>query len=102
MWNTETLIFRLMVVAAAMAMDCVRLARRMGAKPVRLLYRRTLVTCPRISQAHGADQEGIVFHCSTNSSELVIEDYRLAGSKWVRMRQTDTLAGKRWRKCRTI
>ena len=73
------------------AMDCVRSARRMGAKSVHLLYRRTLKDMPADhEEIHAADQEGIVFHCLTNPAELVIEDDRLVGVKVVRMRQTDT------------
>jgi formate dehydrogenase beta subunit len=72
------------------AMDCVRSARRMGAKSVHLVYRRTLADMPADrEEVHAAEQEGIVFHCLTNPSELVIEDDRVIGVKLVQMRQTE-------------
>ena len=72
------------------AMDCVRSARRMGAKSVHLVYRRTLQDMPADhEEVHAAEQEGIIFHCLTNPSELVIEDDRLVGVKLVQMRQTE-------------
>ncbi len=72
------------------AMDCVRSARRMGAKSVHLVYRRTLGDMPADrEEVHAAEEEGIVFHCLTNPSELVIEDDRLIGVKLVKMRQTE-------------
>jgi len=72
------------------AMDCVRSARRLGAKSVHLVYRRTLKDMPADrEEVHAAEQEGIIFHCLTNPSELVIEDDRLIGVKLVTMRQTE-------------
>lgn len=72
------------------AMDCVRSARRMGARSVHLVYRRTLQDMPADhEEVHAAEQEGIIFHCLTNPAELVIEDDRLVGVKLVAMRQTE-------------
>ena len=72
------------------AMDCVRSARRMGAKSVHLFYRRTIQDMPADhEEVHAAEQEGIIFHCLTNPSELVIDDDRLVGVKLLRTRQTD-------------
>lgn len=72
------------------AMDCVRSARRMGASSVHLVYRRTVQDMPADrEEVHAAEQEGIVFHCLTNPSELVIEDDRLIGVQLVNMRQTE-------------
>ena len=72
------------------AMDCVRSARRMGAKTVHLVYRRTLEDMPaEQDEIHAAEQEGVVFHCLTNPSELIIEDDRLIGVQLVSMRQTE-------------
>lgn len=72
------------------AMDCVRSARRMGATTVHLVYRRTVADMPaERDEVHAAEQEGVVFHCLTNPSELVIEDDRLVGVKLVQMRQTE-------------
>lgn len=72
------------------AMDCVRSARRMGAKSVHLVYRRTLQDMPADrDEVHAAEHEGIIFHCLTNPSELVVEDDRLTGVRLVSMRQTE-------------
>lgn len=72
------------------AMDCVRSARRMGAKSVHLVYRRTVEDMPADrDEVLAAEHEGIIFHCLTNPSELVIEEDRLVGVKLVGMRQTE-------------
>ncbi len=72
------------------AMDCIRSARRMGAKSVHLVYRRTRDEMPADrEEIVAAEHEGIIFHYLTNPSELVIEDDQLIGIKIVKMRQTD-------------
>ncbi|MFT3960789.1 FAD-dependent oxidoreductase [Propionivibrio sp.] len=72
------------------AMDCVRSARRMGARSVHLVYRRTLADMPADrAEVHAAEEEGIVFHCLTTPSEVVIEDDRVIGVKLAAMRQTE-------------
>ena len=71
------------------AMDCVRSARRLGARSVHLVYRRTQQDMPADrEEVRAAEEEGIVFHCLTNPDELVIEDDRLVGVKLAGMRQT--------------
>jgi formate dehydrogenase beta subunit len=72
------------------AMDCVRSARRMGAKSVHLVYRRTKEDMPaEVDEIVAAEHEGIIFHCLTNPSGLVIEDGKLTGVELVQMRQTE-------------
>ncbi len=44
------------------AMDAVRTARRLGAEPATIVYRRTKVEMPaRVEEVHHAEEEGIVF-----------------------------------------
>lgn len=72
------------------AMDCVRSARRMGAKSVHLVYRRTVEDMPaEDEEIVAAEHEGIIFHCLTNPSALVVNDGRVTGVELVKMRQTD-------------
>ncbi len=72
------------------AMDCVRSARRMGARSVHLVYRRTKEDMPaEHDEIHAAEEEGIIFHCLVNPSGLVIENGKLQGVELVQMRQTD-------------
>ena len=72
------------------AMDCVRSARRLGARSVHLIYRRTVEDMPAAyDEIHAAEQEGIVFHCLTNPSGLIVENGKLKGLRLVKMRQTD-------------
>lgn len=72
------------------AMDCVRSARRMGAKSVHLVYRRTIGDMPaEDDEILAAEHEGIVFHCLTNPSGLVVENGKVTGVELVQMRQTE-------------
>lgn len=72
------------------AMDCVRSARRMGAKSVHLVYRRTREDMPaEHDEIHAADEEGVIFHCLVNPSGLVIENGKLQGVELMQMRQTE-------------
>lgn len=49
------------------AMDAVRTARRLGAEPAVLVYRRSREEMPaRIEEVHHAEEEGIVFEMLTN------------------------------------
>jgi formate dehydrogenase beta subunit len=71
------------------AMDCVRSARRLGAKSVHLVYRRTIEDMPADrEEVLAAQQEGVVFHCLSNPSELVVKENRVVGVKLAAMRQT--------------
>ena len=49
------------------AMDSARTAKRMGAKNVYLVYRRSKKEMPaRVEEVHHAEEEGIEFHLLTN------------------------------------
>ena len=72
------------------AMDCVRSARRMGARSVHLIYRRTVEDMPaEHDEIVAAEHEGIVFHCLTNPSGLVVNAVKVTGIELVNMRSTD-------------
>jgi glutamate synthase (NADPH/NADH) small chain len=62
------------------AMDGVRVARRLGADPATLVYRRSRVEMPaRIEEVHHAEQEGIVFQMLTNPVKILGDE-----KGWVR------------------
>ena len=62
------------------AMDGVRVARRLGADPSTLVYRRSRVEMPaRIEEVHHAEEEGVVFQMLTNPVEILGDD-----KGWVR------------------
>ncbi|MEI7430215.1 MAG: FAD-dependent oxidoreductase [Betaproteobacteria bacterium] len=73
------------------AMDCVRSARRMGARSVHLIYRRTVDDMPaEHEEIVAAEHEGIIFHCLTNPTGLMVENNVVTGLELVKMRQTDS------------
>jgi glutamate synthase (NADPH/NADH) small chain len=54
------------------AMDSARSALRLGAKEVRLIYRRSRAELPaRAEESHHAEQEGVIFELLTNPIEYV-------------------------------
>jgi glutamate synthase (NADPH/NADH) small chain len=62
------------------AMDGVRVARRLGADPATLVYRRSRTEMPaRIEEVHHAEEEGVVFQMLTNPISIVGDD-----KGWVR------------------
>ncbi len=62
------------------AMDAVRTARRLGADPAVLVYRRSRQEMPaREEEIHHAEQEGVAFQLLTNPVEILSSD-----SGWVR------------------
>ncbi|MDR1163435.1 MAG: FAD-dependent oxidoreductase [Candidatus Accumulibacter sp.] len=72
------------------AMDCVRSARRMGAKNVHLLYRRTEEDMPADrEEIVAARDEGVVYHFLTNPTGLVVDNRRVKALELVKMRQTE-------------
>ena len=80
----------LVVGGGNVAMDCVRSAKRMGAKSVHLIYRRTLGDMPaEKDEILAAEHEGIIFHCLSNPSALVVENGKVTGVELVAMRQTE-------------
>jgi glutamate synthase (NADPH/NADH) small chain len=61
-------------------MDAVRTARRLGADPATLVYRRSREEMPaRIEEVHHAEQEGIVFQMLTNPLAILADE-----KGWVR------------------
>jgi glutamate synthase (NADPH/NADH) small chain len=69
------------------AMDAARSAKRLGAKDVAIVYRRSLTELPaRIEEYHHAVEEGIEFHWLTNPSAYKGDGSgKLAGVECVRM-----------------
>lgn len=62
------------------AMDGVRVARRLGADPATLVYRRSRVEMPaRIEEVHHAEEEGVVFQMLTNPVQILGDE-----KGWVR------------------
>ena len=62
------------------AMDGVRVARRLGADPATLVYRRSRAEMPaRIEEVHHAEEEGVVFQMLTNPVKILGDD-----KGWVR------------------
>ncbi len=58
--------------AGNVAMDAARCARRLGAKEVSIVYRRTDKEMPaRIDEIHHAEQEGIIFHLLTTPTKIL-------------------------------
>ncbi len=54
------------------AMDAARCAKRMGAKSVHIIYRRSFEEMPaRLEEVHHAKEEGIVFDLLTNPTEII-------------------------------
>ena len=54
------------------AMDSARCALRLGAKNVRILYRRSKAELPaRLEEIHHAEEEGVIFELLTNPVEFV-------------------------------
>jgi formate dehydrogenase beta subunit len=71
------------------AMDCVRSALRLGAEKVHLIYRRTEKDMPADhEEIEAAHKEGVIFHCLTNPSRIIVEGGRMTGLEVVDMRQT--------------
>ena len=57
------------------AMDAARMAKRLGAKEVYVVYRRTEVEMPaRVEEVEHAKEEGIVFHFLQNASKIIGDD----------------------------
>jgi glutamate synthase (NADPH/NADH) small chain len=69
------------------AMDAARSAKRLGAKSVSIVYRRSLMELPaRIEEYHHAVEEGIEFHWLTNPSAYKDDGSgKLSGVECVRM-----------------
>ena len=62
----------------------------MGARNVHLIYRRTLEDMPaEHEEVVASEHEGIIFHCLTNPTGLVVNNNRVDALELVKMRQTD-------------
>lgn len=64
---------RVAVVGAGnVAMDCARTAKRLGAKEVSIIYRRSEEEIPaRLEEVHHAKEEGIMFKLLTNPTKII-------------------------------
>ena len=82
--NSDTPVLRakqaVVVGGGNTAMDAVRVARRLGANPASLVYRRSRQEMPaRIEEVHHAEEEGVRFLMLTNPIEILGDD-----KGWVR------------------
>jgi len=60
------------------AMDAARMAVRLGAKEVHLVYRRTEVEMPaRVEEVHHAKEEGVIFHILQNAKRILGDEHGL-------------------------
>jgi glutamate synthase (NADPH/NADH) small chain len=68
------------------AMDAARMAMRLGADQVHIVYRRTEKEMPaRVEEVHHAKQEGIEFHLLQNAKRIVGDEYgRVTGIECLR------------------
>lgn len=70
------------VGAGNVAMDAARTAKRLGAKDVYIVYRRSEKEVPaRLEEVHHAKQEGVNFKLLTNPVEIIGEDFKVVGLK---------------------
>lgn len=68
------------------AMDCARCLLRLGVKEVHLVYRRDRNAMPADkAEVHDAEEEGVIYHFTTNPTRLIIEDGKITGIECVRM-----------------
>ncbi|GKX31128.1 oxidoreductase [Vallitalea longa] len=68
------------------AMDAARTAKRLGAKEVKIVYRRSKEELPaRIEEVHHAEQEQIIFDLLKNPVEILGEDGHVTGMKCIKM-----------------
>ncbi len=68
------------------AMDSARVALRLGAEQVRIVYRRSVEESPaRVAELHHAQQEGVEFMWLTNAVEVLGQDGWVRGLRCVKM-----------------
>lgn len=68
------------------AMDAARTAKRLGAKEVHIIYRRSMEELPaRKEEIHHAIEEEIQFDLLMNPVEIIGEDHQVTGIKVVKM-----------------
>lgn len=77
--------------AGNVTMDSARCARRLGAKEVHILYRRTMKESPaRDEEIHHTLEEGIVFHELVNPTRILSDDEGwVRGIELIRMRLSE-------------
>lgn len=73
--------------AGNVSMDCARTAKRLGAKNVYIVYRRSDKEIPaRAEEVHHAKEEGIIFKFLTNPIEILGDEHKfVCGIKCVEM-----------------
>jgi len=78
---------RVVVVGGGnVAMDAARTAKRIGAKDVHIVYRRSMDELPaRKEEIHHAIEEGIQFDLLMNPTEIIGKDSIVSGIKLIRM-----------------
>lgn len=68
------------VGAGNVAMDCARVAKRLGAEKVSIIYRRSEEEMPaRLEEIHHAKEEGIQLELLTNPVKIIGEDNKVTG-----------------------
>jgi len=68
------------------AMDAARTAKRLGAKEVKIVYRRSKEELPaRLEEVHHAEEEQIIFDLLKNPIEIIGEDGHVTGMKCIKM-----------------
>ncbi len=68
------------------AMDAARTAKRLGAKEVHIIYRRSMEELPaRLEEVHHAKEEGIIFDLLNNPTEIMGIDGHVSSIKCVKM-----------------
>src|SRR3990170_2213762 len=79
---------RVVVVGAGnTAMDAARTALRLGAKEVRIVYRRTFAEASaRLAELHHAQEEGIIFDLLTSPVEVLGENGWVTGLRCEKMK----------------
>lgn len=76
----------IVVGAGNVAMDCARVAKRLGASTVKIVYRRSEAEMPaRLEEIHHAKEEGIEFELLTNPLELLGENRKVRAMLCERM-----------------
>lgn len=68
------------------AMDAARTAKRLGARQVHIVYRRSMEELPaRQEEIHHAIEEGIVFDLLMNPVEILGQDNKVSGIRLIKM-----------------
>ncbi len=71
------------------AMDCARSARRLGAKEVHVIYRRTKEDMPADhEEIEAAEKEGVHFHFLVNPTQIFSKEGAVSGVELIKMKQT--------------